>query len=345
MILRRALSPLLLVAALACSGGYPGDPVPPPGNHGLRKGVVLGLFARRDAAGIRRDLEEIRALGATSVCIVIPWVTPDVRSTEIRPRADMTPGDDPLRLSVRLAHRLGMSVLMMPIVYVDRMAAGEWRGTIDPPDWQAWFGAYGEMILRYARLAADERAEMLSVGSELCSTEGRRREWLDLIGKVRAIYAGRLTYSANWDHRESLSFAGALDDVGMNAYFELSRDPGATVEDLVRAWRPILSEVAAWREGIGKPLILTEVGYPSRRGAAVDPWDYAERGSPDPESQERAYRAFTEAWTGFPHLAGVYFYLWWGSGGPADPGYTPRGKPAENVLREWFASIGKGASP
>ena len=45
-----------------------------------------------------------------------------------------------------------------------------------------------------------------------------------------------------------------------------------------------------------------------------------------------------------PQLAGV---IWWewnaGEGGPNDYGYTPKGKPAEQLLRKWF-SAGKAAN-
>ncbi len=37
-------------------------------------------------------------------------------------------------------------------------------------------------------------------------------------------------------------------------------------------------------------------------------------------------------------LAGVIWWEWTGSeGGPSDFGYTPKNKPAEKLLREWFA--------
>ena len=35
-------------------------------------------------------------------------------------------------------------------------------------------------------------------------------------------------------------------------------------------------------------------------------------------------------------LAGALFWNWWGPGGPEDRWYTPKGKPAEAVLRRWF---------
>jgi hypothetical protein len=347
---RRPVLPLVLLISAALPGGCvalgEGSPVPGVSAAGrFHQGMVFGLFSRREPGFIRANLSEIHGLGANAVSISIPWITPDVRSAEIFRRKDITPTDEALRQTIREAHRLGMSVFLMPLVFVDQMGEGEWRGTIQPPDWEDWFDVYGDILLHYARLAREENVAFLSVGSELCSTEGRREDWEGLIARVRRVYPGALTYSANWDHREPVSFAGALDYVGMNTYFELSRDPDAGQEELVRAWSPILEEIRAWRESLGKPLILTEVGYPSRRGSASNPWDYTAEGSPDPEAQARAYRAFLKAWTGFPALAGVYFYIWWGEGGPDHRGYTPRGKPAEEVLRDWFGRPQEGEGP
>ena len=340
---RAALAAIVLLGALefALLAGYwkpPGRPTTAHEPDRFQKGIVFGLFSRHEAGYIERNLDEIRTLGADAISIVVPWVTPNVRSIEIGPRADMTPSDSALRETIREAHRRGLRVLLLPLVYVDFMGEGEWRGTLAPADWSLWFSAYREMLLHDARLAEDEGAEYLSVGSELCSTEGRREDWQRILAEVRSVYSGKLTYSANWDHLESLSFAGGLDLLGMNAYFELSDDPDAGVEELKRGWSGIIEAISAWRARIGKPLVLTEVGYPSRRGAASHPWAYDAAGEAEPAVQERCYRAFIESWTGVPALAGVYFYIWWGEGGPADTGYTPRGKPAERVIAKWFST-------
>lgn len=316
-----------------------GHLVAAPGTaHGFQKGMVFGLFARSEPGHTETALAELKDLGVDSVSITIPWVVADVRSTEMAPRADMTPSDDSLVFSIRKAHDHGMRVFLMPFLYVDHMQADEWRGTMSPADWTAWFRSYGGFIMHYAEIAARERVEYFSVGSELCSAESRRDDWVSLIARVRAVYHGLLTYSANWDHRVSLGFAGQLDFVGMNAYFKLSDQETPSEEDMVRAWQGIRTEVEAWRRSIGKPLIITEVGYPSRRGAGTDPWNYAAEGTPDLEGQRRCYRAFQRAWSGEPSLQGVYFYLWWGDGGPADSGYTPRGKPSLEVIRDWFGA-------
>ena len=73
-----------------------------------------------------------------------------------------------------------------------------------------------------------------------------------------------------------------------------------------------------------------------RRAFWPPPWDYTVQEEPDPEGQATLYRAFLKAWARVPGLSGVYFYMWWGQGGPQDIGYSPKGKPAEQVLRDWL---------
>jgi pyruvate/2-oxoacid:ferredoxin oxidoreductase beta subunit len=83
------------------------------------------------------------------------------------------------------------------------------------------------------------------------------------------------------------------------------------------------------------PLILTEVGYPSRDGAAMAPWDYTRDGEVDLEEQRRALAALARSWPG-AGLLGVMIWEIAGDGGSADIGYSPRGKPAWCVLAAWW---------
>ena len=342
---RAALAGIIAVGILACSHPHEemaerGAEAASPAVEQRRfdEGIHLGLYGTEGPDWIEQGLAEIEDLGANSVAIMVAWVTPDIRSLELRPTPEMTPTDDALRGAIRQARRLGLRVFLMPFVYVDRMAPGEWRGTIAPPDWSLWFATYEGFILNYARMAQEEGVELFSVGSELCSAESHTEAWLGLIARVREVYAGRLTYSLNWDHLDAMKFGPSLDVLGMNAYFELA-EKGASpprVEGLVTAWRPIVERLKKWREAQGRNLLLTEVGYPSRAGAARDPWNYGVDENPAPREQFHCYEAFHRVWGGEPWLEGVYFYRWYGQGGPEDTGYTPRGKPAAETLRRWF---------
>ena len=104
----------------------------------------------------------------------------------------------------------------------------------------------------------------------------------------------------------------------------------------MQAWAPIRQALLAWSRAHGRPLLFTEVGYPSREGSAIDPWNHSSCRPASAEEQRRCYRAFVEAWRDVNELSGVFFYLWWGDGGVEDRDYTPRNKPAARELARWF---------
>ncbi len=224
----------------------------------------------------------------------------------------------------------------MPIIDVEERAAGVWRGTLKPADIDLWWRAYVRFILHYATIAAEEKVALFAVGSELASTEAWRDRWFALISSVRRRYTGKLTYSANWDHFEHVSFWQRLDAVGVTGYNQLTDGNDATEEELAAAWRPVRARLSDFAAKGGRPLLLTEVGYTSQDGAARRPWDYTVRARVDLEEQRRCYAALARVWRDDPALHGVFIWEWSGGGGTRDAGYTPRGKPAEIVLRSWF---------
>jgi hypothetical protein len=224
---------------------------------------------------------------------------------------------------------------MFPIVLLDKTAMGEWRGTLAPDDVDAWWSAYEAFVLHYAAIASDAGASALVVGSELGSTEAWRDRWYHLLGRVERAYTGALWYSANWDHYEKVSFWSRLDAIGVTGYFELTKDADASEADLARAWTAPRDALLAFAAKAGKPLVLTEVGYPSRDGSTTQPWDYTSTAAIDLEEQRRAFAALATAWAD-TELGGVLVWEWGEGGGAKDGGYTPRGKPAACELARWF---------
>jgi hypothetical protein len=322
-----------IVAALLLSS--PALAAPP------MRGMALGLYHREaDQKGWSFDdmLDEIRSVGADHVSLVVSWKQHDVRSVEIRPDPGVTIPDARLRALVREAHRRGLKVFLFPILELEVRRPLEWRGTITPRDVDAWWKAYEAFVLHYAAIAAKEKVSLFSVGSELVSTEKWRDRWFALISKVERLYPGQILYSANWDHYEEVSFWERLDFVGVTAYNELSRDLEAPLADLTRAWKEVRRKLSAFSRKVGKPLVVTEVGYTSQDGAAVHPWDYTSRARVDLEEQRRCYAAFVAAWEGENALHGVYWWNWFGRGGASDTYYTPKGKPAEEVVRRWYGT-------
>ncbi|ACY15964.1 glycoside hydrolase family 113 [Haliangium ochraceum] len=304
--------------------------------------MALGLWGDGGGAPtrFRVAVDEIATLGASHVALVVTWSQPDVRANALR-AGSRTMDDATVRATIAHARARGLEVLLFPIITLDQTGPGEWRGTLAPADPAAWWASYERFILHYAAMAADTGAEALLIGSELGTTEAWRGRWYHLISRVERRYAGALLYSANWDHYTQVSFWPRVAAVGINGYFGLASAAGASEAEMRRAWQRARAELEGFARARGKPLWITEVGYVSVRGAAAQPWDYQRAGPVDIEEQRRAYAAFTSAWTGSEVLGGVFFWIWDGAGGARDRGYTPRAKPAEAVLRRWFAGAAR----
>jgi hypothetical protein len=300
------------------------------------RGMALGQYSDTPP-DLQRKLQELRRLNVSHVSIVVSWSTRDIHSSRIAPDPQVATPDKALRTMIGRARAAGFKVFLFPIVDVQQRKLQEWRGAIQPPNWDDWWRDYRKFILHYAELAAEMKVEMLCVGSELVSTERMRDRWQNLIQRVRRAYGGQVAYSANWDHYDPPVFWDLVDVVGLTAYYQIAKAKNAPEAEMVTSWRTIRAKLAAWSRKLKRPFVFTEVGYPSLAGCAVTPWDYTMNAAVSPEEQARAYRAFAQAWSGAPELAGVFFWDWYGEGGPKDKLYTPRGKPAEQVIRSWYS--------
>jgi len=312
-------------------------------------GVAVTPYSEEPSRGLRFTgmVDEIAELGATHVSIVVQWSQNNVESHHIAPHPKETQDEGVVRAMIRRAHARGLRVMLFPILWLEQRGPGRWRGTLRPPNPAQWWGSYRAFIFHFAELARSEAVDVFSVGSELASMEVDEARWRALIGDVRKRFPGRLTYSANWDHYEGVAFWDALDVIGMTGYHRLTPEPAVeppAEERLRAAWTSVRTALLSWRDRHwpGRRLLFTELGYPSLKGAAYHPWEYTLGGEVDLEEQRRCYAAFADVWRDEPSLAGVFFWNFWGHGGPLDSDYTPRGKPALDVVRRFFES---SASP
>jgi hypothetical protein len=284
------------------------------------------------------SIDEIAALGGDTVLLVVDARQENGTSSRIYLDMRMTPTPDQLGALIRHAKSRKLRVILMPIVLLDAPRGNEWRGTLKPASWEDWFDSYRDMLTHFAWVAEGNEADVLVIGSELVSSESQKDQWRKTIDHVRGIFKGRLTYSANWDHYASIPFWDQLDLVGMNSYYKLGKNNQVTVPEIQKRWSEIQKDLLAFQERVGKPLLFLEVGWCSLANAAHEPWDYTKVDEAiDLDLQKRLYEGFFTSWWGNAKLGGFMVWEWTpGEGGPDHRGYTPEGKPAEAVVREWF---------
>jgi hypothetical protein len=199
-------------------------------------------------------------------------------------------------------------------------------------------------MTHYALLAEMYDIDILCVGVEMSkTTQSQEGRWRDLIRALRTVYRGRMTYAANWGTEfESISIWADLDYIGMNCYYPLSDSKDASDADLAQGIDAALSRLDDVGARFGKPVIITEVGFTSMEAPWVAPYERRRNAPADVEAQARCYELFFQGLTGREHCAGVYWWKWPSFleyGGPRHTGFTPNGKPAEEVVRRWYGEI------
>lgn len=288
-----------------------------------------------------RALTAARRLGAVAVAVVPFLWQPEPTSPDIIRGSDMS--DDELRAAIRGARALGFAVMAKPHVWVPT----SWAGAVEPGSeaaWANWFAHYRAEVVRIARIAADEGADAMAIGTELAKTT-RRPEWHDLIAAVRAVFPRTLLYVAhNAEEAEAVPFWPELDMIGVTLYPPLGADPD--VAGRIAVMRAIGDRLDALAARLGKPVVVAEVGLRSAKDAAAKPWESAEErlATPDPRLQAEVLADWLDV-LNRPAIRGVLVWRWFtdpDAGGPLDTDFTVQGKTAESVLRcAWTRACGQ----
>lgn len=352
MSLAPRLAGIALLGWLAGCGssGEPGSSPSSPASPGARLEYdgITHVSWWHDEYGYAAASDSRRALAATGAGwagLLATWYMDTKSSSLIAPNRDSSNDDEVVRKAIDELHALGLKVMLKPHVDV---RDGTWRGQIAPADPGAWFASYAEFMDHYVAIAVEKRVEMICVGTELATMSGSRyaAQWASQISRIRGRYTGLLTYAANGvdaaDEFTSVSFWPQVDLIGADVYTPLTDKTNPTRAELVAGWRKNRNGadmVAAFRnaqQAYDKPLIFTEIGYRSGDGANRAPWDWGLSLTVDPAEQADCYAAAFQVWTAETWMKGMFWWAWdVNPPGAGDTGYNPRGKPAEDVLRQW----------
>jgi len=340
---RSCLLAVAVAAALAPSIGF-AAPIRGVTIAPIEDGMLGPVGYGSERCGIA--VEEIAALGAAWISITPFGRMDDLESVEIEPDFEIpiARNEELIRRTAAMAEAAGLRVAIVPHVYV---MSGEWRGEIDPgpPEaWAAWFASYTDFALRFAALAEEIGADLYSIGVEFkSSTNCYEEEWRELIGAVRRVYTGDLTYSANWDEVEEVPFWDALDAIGVNAFWPLARKPGDGYETMRETARRVADDLEGLSLYCDRPVLFTEMGVKSARDSALAPWEWPEHCADlgyDEAYQADAYDAVLGELAPRPWFAGLFVWKYFSD--PYDEtqeiraGFSPRGKLGEEALARWY---------
>ncbi len=348
---RMAISVVLVAASSPTSaGGMRGD------DGRAIRGITIGPIenAYHPSVGygsdaFSRTLEESHAMGATWISLTPFGRVFDLNGTGVDPTFEApfeTNRANVLR-AVHMAHAKGLRVMLVPHLWTESQ---EWRALIDPKTeagWDRWIRSYSDYVLEWAKVAERASVDLLACGVELRTwvTGTHAVAFAELIRRVRRIYHGAVTYSANWDDAETTVILSELDVIGINAFYPLADKDGASFETLLAGGKRVAERVRVLSAMWNKPVLFTEIGYTARANTAITPWDWPEKSTnvvANAQAQAQAYRALISPLLEEPWFAG--FFVWRTYSDPDDVsqepewGYSPRGRSAELVMRDAFSS-------
>jgi hypothetical protein len=306
----------------------------------------------------KQSLRNLKATGANYVSFVVPYYQSNMYSTDIQ-NGWNTPTDASLKAAIDYAHELGLAVMLKPHV---ESYGGEWRAYINPSDRNEWFGAYGAKLLNLGEIGRVHHVEMISIGTEMVSmtvpqiNSTNTQNWINLIGQLRAVYNGKLTYGANSTNNDNsyyqnekkfIGFWSYLDYAGLSVYYGLNSD--SSVDGMKGAWNYWNNnDIKGFAQSVGKQVLFLEIGYRSLQDAHRDPWNWQRGGASDETLQANAYEALLSYWNDYDYLAGVYWWDWEtnpNAGGQGNSDYTPQRKAAELVLTRWYTAAPQPTQP
>ncbi|MDN5200096.1 hypothetical protein QQ008_01955 [Fulvivirgaceae bacterium BMA10] len=243
---------------------------------------------------------------------------------------------------IKYAKEFDLKIMLKPHVWVIGQGwAGDYTLENDSI-WQIWEKDYAKYILNYAKIAQEYKVELLCIGTEYRISASQRPDyWRQLIGEIKEIYDGKLTYAANWDNFANITFWDDLDFIGIDAYYPLSDEKEPSLEVLEKGWQEPFKEIEAMHTQWRKPIIFTEYGYRSIEYPCMGHWKLkTDTIQANMIGQKNAYEALYQVFWDKEWFHGGFLWKWHvhheRAGGAQNKRFTPQNKPASEVIKKWY---------
>ncbi len=335
----------------------------------LHCGVNLGFLAKRGYYSRAEVLKqpELMAKAGVNWCVLNANLCQETfYSRKVFLDFQFSSGELELTEITRALHDHGIRVVLKPCL---TLLDGAWMGRVDFPSsaqiegvhtryWEEWFASFTESAGYFAEFAEKNAIEGLIVGAEYYGTEGRGDEWRNVIRTVRSVYSGPISYEFTCASRKAypLEWFEDLDFLSYSYYPPAcgsSKDkdtfrnaPKVTLEEMIAYLQPRKARILSICERFGnKPIAFTELGVRSAHGCIANPCDFQAETWYDGKEQADYMEAIFQTFKDIPQWLGLYWWKWdetqnrpqYHTDPNVDKGFTIQGKPAEEVLKKWFA--------
>ncbi len=347
--------PGVLASAQSCVAQGNISDIPEPASRGtqqlsLQTGVIFPqwgstAYAAQDSSW-QEGLKQIKQQTAAQwLGMSINLYQPSLISTQVQADSS-TPTPLDVVEGIRAAHAMGYHVFVFPQLTVG--GTHSWAGDIEFPTQQlaqAWFNSYWLAFKPYVTAAEQGGAEELAIGTEYELLQPAAPAlWNRLIQRTHEIFSGMLTYDLNWSSLyyplPSWLHNPSLNAVGVSLYAPLTEQPQRlNPETLPILWQATIGKLLdTFATQIGKPVLLSELGYRDSADALYNPWEDFTGAPADQVEQAAAYNAALWSIMNDPHIIGVFAWAW------EFPPFDIRCRLATQVLYRWYTANSESTS-
>ena len=279
--------------------------------------------------------------GAHWIEMPILFSQPSLTSSQVMAGPN-TPTVASVVAGIRTARARGYHVFITPLIGV--IGPGLWAANIQFSSYKQeedWFNSFWQALKPYVWAAQIAGADQISIGSEEVWLEqfAPATLWNTLIARVRSVFSRIITYDMDWTSLsnpvQTWMKNPNLSMIGVTEYIPLVDIPKRVDPKLMFSlWRDkVKRAIDNFAIHIGKPVLISEIGYRNTTDALYHSWETESSAPPDPIEQAAAYNAALGNVMSDPYIAGIFFWGWDGVGA-----FKLAGQPAVVVLREWYTS-------
>lgn len=272
------------------------------------KGASISVFGTFTFDSIYQSVKDLNVN-----ILTIPINVKAVSLTDSQPQIDRVHFDKVKEIIPRLVEK-GIRIILepFPLIGEGKLVETEWN----PLDPDLWFTHWGNAVKELAQFSALHNLEAMYIASNLTRLEKFIDKWTSLISEVRAIYDGKVIYRTSWwitaywasetitAYQAKLNnpIYGLVDIISIAAYFELTDNPDATVDDLIaniykvslhERGQNVFQEIMNFYEKWGKFIFFGELGIAPYKTAYSQPWQFQfDQSLYDEKIQSRWFDAF-----------------------------------------------------
>jgi hypothetical protein len=279
-------------------------------------------------------LNKLLLAGVNTVFIITFYYVKDEIADSIFATKETVP-DSILCKIIEHTRAKGIEPILKP--HIDLMNSMP-RYLMKPTNMSRWIGFYKDILLRYIEISNTYGLNKIVIGTEINNIADCKEFHALIRDTLRHNYNGELLYASSFDHFLSSSIWSEVDAIGVNAYFNLCQRDDCLQADLVQSWNYWLNIIDRISISKKKPVFITEIGYYSRDGCAINPGDWSKGGHINFDEQAQAYEALLCQAYAFNNIKGIFWWQWelnnlWEND---SSDYTPNNKPAEQILRKFW---------